>query len=105
NEISRKGKELVEKEIRARNIELKEALTQENLERVNEKFNFTNEEDMYAAVGYQGITAALVANRLTDNLRKEEEQDIEKTIEEVVKSDENIKKSVKKDSGIKVEGV
>src|SRR5699024_11263114 len=76
----RKGKELVEKEIRALNIELKDALTQENLERVNEKFNFTNEEDMYAAVGYQGITAALVANRLTDNLRKEEEQDIEKTI-------------------------
>jgi len=105
DENIRKGKELVEKEIRALNIELKDALTQENLERVNEKFNFTNEEDMYAAVGYQGITAALVANRLTDNLRKEEEQDIEKTIEEVVKSDENIKKSVKKDSGIKVEGV
>src|SRR5699024_12557830 len=60
---------------------------------------------MYAAVGYQRITAALIANRLTDNIQKEKEQDIEKTIEEVVKSDDNIKKSAKKDSGIKVEGV
>ncbi|HLR52024.1 MAG TPA: bifunctional (p)ppGpp synthetase/guanosine-3',5'-bis(diphosphate) 3'-pyrophosphohydrolase [Candidatus Avamphibacillus sp.] len=101
----RKGKELVDKEIRALDIEPKDALTQENIERVNEKFNFSSEDDMYAAVGYQGITAALIANRLTDNIRKEKEQDIEKTIEEVVKSDDNIKKSAKKDSGIKVEGV
>src|SRR5699024_9983882 len=65
-----KGKELVDKEIRALNIEPKEALTSENLQRVYEKFNFANAEDMYAAVGYQGITAAQVATRLTDKIRQ-----------------------------------
>src|SRR5699024_8078343 len=43
----RKGKELVDKEIRALDIEPKDALTQENIERVNEKFNFSSEDDMY----------------------------------------------------------
>ncbi|SFA69279.1 GTP pyrophosphokinase [Lentibacillus halodurans] len=103
-----KGKEAVDKEIRALGIEPKEVLTQDNLNRVFEKFNFSNEEDMYAAVGYQGITAALIATRLTDKVRqaRQKEQNLEDTIEEV-KNDTNTvtKKVQKRDSGVKVEGV
>jgi GTP pyrophosphokinase len=101
-----KGKEAVDKEIRAFNIDPKDALTQENLQRVLEKFNFSNEEDMYAAVGYQGITAAQVATRLTDKIRSErqQEQDLAKAIEDVKTTDKE-KKSQKKDSGVKVAGV
>ena len=36
---------------------MKEVLAPDNLKRVAEKFNFANEEDMFAAVGYSGITA------------------------------------------------
>src|SRR5690606_1620123 len=79
-----KGKDLVEKEIRSMDIEPKLALTEENLQRVYERFNFTSEEDLYAAVGYQGITAALVATRLTDKIRqtRQKEQDLAQTLEE-----------------------
>ncbi|MEC5422149.1 bifunctional (p)ppGpp synthetase/guanosine-3',5'-bis(diphosphate) 3'-pyrophosphohydrolase [Virgibacillus sp. C22-A2] len=102
-----KGKEAVDKEIRALSIEPKEVLTNDNLQRVYEKFNFTNEEDMYAAVGYQGITAALIATRLTDKVRetRQKEQDLAQTIEEVKKTEVKDKKSQKKDSGVQVEGV
>ncbi|KUP05830.1 (p)ppGpp synthetase [Bacillus coahuilensis p1.1.43] len=65
-----KGRELVEKEIRSMEFDLKEVMTNENIKRVYEKFNFSTEEDMYAAVGYNGLTAAQVANRLTEKLRK-----------------------------------
>ncbi|WP_249871120.1 RelA/SpoT family protein [Oceanobacillus saliphilus] len=101
-----KGKEAVDKEIRALNIEPKEVLVADNLQRVFDKFNFTNEEDMYAAVGYQGITAALIATRLTEKIRqtRQKEQDLASTIEEV-KTDNAPKRSHKKDSGVKVEGV
>ncbi|WP_404453181.1 bifunctional (p)ppGpp synthetase/guanosine-3',5'-bis(diphosphate) 3'-pyrophosphohydrolase [Virgibacillus necropolis] len=101
-----KGRELVDKEIRALGIEPKEALTQENLQRIYEKFNFTNEEDMYAAVGYQGITAALISTRLTDKIRqtKLKEQDLAQTLEEV-KTEVKDKKTHKRDSGVKVAGV
>lgn len=103
-----KGKEAVEKEIRALHIEPKEVMTTENLQRVFDKFNFTNEEDMYAAVGYQGITAALIATRLTEKLRqsRQKEQDLATTIEEVkTDSHSHITKAHKKDSGVRVEGV
>ncbi|MFZ3576436.1 RelA/SpoT family protein [Virgibacillus sp. DJP39] len=101
-----KGKELVDKEIRALDIDPKEALTQDNLQRIYEKFNFTNEEDMYAAVGYQGITAALIATRLTDKIRqtKLKEQDLAQTLEDV-KTDVKANKASKRDSGVRVEGV
>lgn len=101
-----KGKEWVEKEIRALNIDPKEALTEENLQRVYEKFNFSSADDMYAAVGYQGITAALIATRLTDKIRKrrEKEQDLSEFIEEI-KSDVEDKKLSKQDFGVRVEGV
>ena len=68
-----KGKELVEKEIKDMEFDLKEILTAENIKRVAEKFNFLNEEDMYAAVGYNGITALQVANRLTEKWRKQKD--------------------------------
>ncbi|WP_373892907.1 RelA/SpoT family protein [Virgibacillus natechei] len=101
-----KGKEAVEREIRAFSIHPKEVLTPDNMQRVYERFNFTNEEDMYAAVGYQGITAAQVATRLTDRIRqtKQKEKDLEQTLEEV-KTDDKRKKVDKRDSGVKVEGV
>ncbi|WP_010098976.1 RelA/SpoT family protein [Ornithinibacillus scapharcae] len=101
-----KGKDLVEKEIRALGIDPKEALTEENLKRVYERFNFTSDEDLYAAVGYQGITAALVATRLTDKIRltRQKEQDLAQTLEGA-KSEFKETKKYKKDSGVIVEGV
>lgn len=101
-----KGKDLVEKEIRAFDIEPKEALTEENLKRVYERFNFVSEEDLYAAVGYQGITAALVATRLTEKIRqsRQKEQDLAKTLEGAKTEYKEFKKH-KKDSGVIVEGI
>ncbi|MEN2765883.1 RelA/SpoT family protein [Ornithinibacillus xuwenensis] len=101
-----KGKDLVEKEIRALDIEPKEALTEENLKRIYERFNFVSEDDLYAAVGYQGITAALVATRLTDKIRqtRQKEQNLEQTLEGA-KTDYKETKKYKKDSGVIVEGV
>ncbi|MGV3464044.1 MAG: RelA/SpoT family protein, partial [Heyndrickxia sp.] len=49
-----KGKELVEKEIKNMDFDLKEILTTDNVKKVAEKFNFVQEDDMYAAVGYNG---------------------------------------------------
>ncbi len=71
-----KGRELVEKEIKNLDFEVKDVLTLENLQKVADKFNFSNEEDMYAAVGYNGITALQVANRLTEKERKLRDQEV-----------------------------
>lgn len=97
-----KGKELVEKEIRNMDFDPKDVFTPENVKRVAEKFNFANEEDMYAAVGYNGITAAQIANRLTDKLRKKKElQELEKDISEL----RRIEHPHRSSTGVRVRGV
>ena len=70
-----KGKELVEKEIKAQEFDIKEVLTSENIKRVCEKYAFAGEEDLYAAVGFNGITAQQVVNRLAEKMRKIRDQE------------------------------
>ncbi|GLI83058.1 GTP pyrophosphokinase [Rossellomorea marisflavi] len=99
-----KGREMVEKEIKAQDFDVKEILTSENIKRVFEKFNFSIEDDMYAAVGYNGITAAQIANRLTEKERRKREQ--EDILEETVKElNSQPQKRKKKDAGVHVEGI
>src|SRR5690606_38364958 len=69
------GKDLIDKEIKAQEFVPKEILTAESIKRVCEKFNFAGEDDMYAAVGFGGITAQQVVNRLAERQRKKREQD------------------------------
>ncbi|RBP00082.1 bifunctional (p)ppGpp synthetase/guanosine-3',5'-bis(diphosphate) 3'-pyrophosphohydrolase [Rossellomorea aquimaris] len=98
-----KGRDLVEKEIKNQDFDVKEILNPENIKRVSEKFNFSNEEDMYAAVGYNGITAAQIANRLTEKDRKKREQ--EDNLEETMKELNSQPVKRKKDAGVQVEGI
>ena len=69
-----KGSELVEKEIKLQEFDPKAVLTNENIQRAIDKFSFTSEEDMYAAIGSNGITAQQVVNRLAEKIRRERDQ-------------------------------
>src|SRR6478609_6724021 len=102
-----KGKELVEKEIRQMEFDLKEVLTADNIKRVAEKFNFSNEDDMYAAIGYNGLTAAQVANRLTEKWRKQRDQEQEIQIDDIARDTaaKRVRQHKRKDSGVIVPGV
>ena len=100
-----KGKELVEKEIRAMEFDLKEILTADNLKKVAEKFNFTNEDDMYAAVGYNGVTALQVANRLTEKWRKKRDQEQSATITNAISDMKAFPSTKKRESGVRVAGI
>ncbi|WP_282155354.1 RelA/SpoT family protein [Cytobacillus gottheilii] len=100
-----KGKELVEKEIRNMEFDLKEILTAENVKKVVEKFNFANEEDMYAAVGYNGITALQVANRLTEKWRKKRDLEQNNDISNAVSELKSFPTARKRESGVRVSGI
>lgn len=100
-----KGKEQVEKEIRNMDFDLKEILTNENLKRVAEKFNFTNNEDMFAAVGYNGVTALQVANRLTEKWRKKRDMEQTSKITNAVSELKSFPSTKKRESGVRVSGI
>jgi GTP pyrophosphokinase len=99
-----KGREQVEKEVRSLGIDLKDAFTQENIKRVLERFHVTSLEDLYAAVGYGGLTPIQVTTRLTEKIRRQQkEQETLATLSKTVESKSQNKR--KKDAGVKVEGI
>ncbi len=95
-----KGKEMVEAEIKDRGFSLKEALTDENLQEAANKFNFQSLDDMWASVGYGGLTASQVVSRITEKLRRERE---EQAMPEFKPAPAH--KTVKSESGVRVKGV
>ena len=98
-----KGKDLVEAEIKKLGFEPKEIIDEPALSIVVEKFNFGNEEEMYAAVGYQGITAAQVAHKLTEKQRKEPKLELSEAISELKVSQAPKKKTA--EAGVTVKGI
>lgn len=95
-----KGQQMVELEIKSRGFDLKEVLTDEKIQEAAAKFNFQAQDEMYAAVGYGGLTAAQVVTRLTEKLRRERE---EQTIPEFKPSTSS--QGTRSESGIKVKGI
>ncbi|KXH87349.1 bifunctional (p)ppGpp synthetase/guanosine-3',5'-bis(diphosphate) 3'-pyrophosphohydrolase [Sporosarcina sp. HYO08] len=98
-----KGREIVEREIRTQEYDAKDVLTPDNIKRAIEKFSFTSEEDMYAAIGSGGISAQQVVNRLAERMRKEREQ--QETIDKIVSDMKTIQQEQTTESGVIVKGI
>lgn len=98
-----KGREMIEQELKDRGLAKKDVLTEENIKRVCDKFNFANEEDMHAAIGFNGITVQQVVNRLTEKLRKEKEAELQ--LEKITKEMAAPQQKKETESGVIVPGI
>lgn len=99
-----KGRFAVEAEIRNMGFDVDEILTAENIERVISKYNFSHEEDLYATVGFGGITALQLANRLAE--KKKQQQKAQQLIETEVDGQRDVnEKEIVTDSGVYVDGM
>lgn len=85
-------------------LDPKEVLTEENIKLALDRFHFHSEEDLFAAVGYQGVTALQVANKITEKIRsKQKEQDLEDSIESFQQEAASRRKA--STSGVVVKGI
>lgn len=79
-----KGREMVEREIRRINVEQRILMKNDLLEEVGRSFNLMSVEDVYAAVGYGGVSVHQVISRLREEYkRKHGEKEPENTLPEL----------------------
>lgn len=103
-----KGRDLVERELKRLGLEPHVWMSDDKLQEVATKFTFNDSEDMFAAIGFSGITAAQIVTRLTEKLRREQEDasQIELTNEITeIKGHAASKRNKNNNNGIKVKGV
>ncbi|OLO26199.1 (p)ppGpp synthetase [Alkalihalophilus pseudofirmus] len=101
-----KGREVIEKEVKALDLDPKEVITPENLDEVAHKFSFAGEEDMFAAVGYGGMSPKQIVNRLAEKFRKDigQEQE-EQSLAQAVAEIQTLAPKKKTSTGVTVKGV
>ena len=79
-----KGKDIIEKEVKKLGLKNSDLLKPEWLQNVLNRYKFASLDDMYASIGFGGISGNKVIARLLEEYKKEhEEEDLEKTIEEL----------------------
>ncbi|GGA38129.1 GTP pyrophosphokinase [Kroppenstedtia guangzhouensis] len=68
-----KGQEMIETALKKQDYDPSVVMGGDRVREVANNFNFPDETDMYAAVGYGGISTHQVVNKLTEGMRPEEE--------------------------------
>ena len=103
-----RGRAMLEDELRHMEVPPDDVLNTDFLTPVMKKFSFNEEDDLYAAVGYGGITAVRVANRLRDEYRSskpEHRSAVEKMADAAERREQQARRNAKAVHGILVEGL
>ncbi len=99
-----KGKELLEKEIKKLGFEPAEFMTNQQLAEIIKRFNFTNDQDLFASIGYNGMSAQQAAMRLTEKQRQEQAKEVKMSA--ILDTNKSlVKKRTKPVNGVRVKGV
>lgn len=99
-----KGKDAIEREVKKIGIKYSELVKPEWLQLAMERYKFATVEDLYASIGFGGISVNKLMARLLDEYRKEhEEQDFEEKIQQLAKEKPSRVKPSK--SGVVVKGI
>ncbi len=95
-----KGRELLEKEFKKLNLDHRLWLTPELLDEAGKKFNLQSAEDVYATVGYGGVTAPQIAGRLREEYARRYGEE-----ESAVPEARTARQQTFSDLGVKIQGM
>ncbi|SDK56031.1 RelA/SpoT family protein [Natronincola ferrireducens] len=102
-----RGKEILEKEVKRQGLNSTEALQMKLLNTIAKKLSLNNEEDLYAAIGYGGITLTQVIPKIKEYIKKENPQPLEVQEKDIVASNRTTdgRNKSKQSQGVTVKGI
>lgn len=101
-----KGKDILEKEIKRQGFTPGELMRSEWVDKILRKFGFHTLDDLYAAVGFGGITTHQVLSRLKEELRKQKLADEMKEDGKQPSQEAQARKSTyTHETGVRVKGI
>ena len=105
-----RGRAMLEDELRHQDLMLEDVLDEEIISPILKRLSFACVDDLYAAIGYGGVTAQRVANRLRDEAARssakgDKKSVVDKMSEAAERREQNAQKQGKAVHGILVEGL
>ena len=97
-----RGRTAVENELKRVGFSQTELFQSKYLDPMLKRYGFANIDEMYAAIGFGGITSAKVVTRLRDSYQSDHKEELQS--EDVIKK-QSSKRMVKSSNGIEVRGV
>ena len=102
-----RGREMLEDELKHNGLTLDDVLDEEIISPILKRLSFSAPDDLYAAIGYGGVTVARVANRLRDEVKAKPDKKtaLDKMTAAAERREQNAKKEGKAVHGILVAGL
>ncbi len=100
-----RGRDMLADELRHNGITLEDALDEEIIAPVLKRLCFNSPEDLFAAVGYGGLTAARAANRLKDELARSVKDEKKTALDKVSQAAERREQQATKRDSKPIQGI
>lgn len=78
------GEQMIAEQLRSQELSPKELMDKEHVAKILVQLNYHTVDEMYAAVGFGDLSAISIVNRLTSDLRREDEKKKQKQLEEEI---------------------
>ncbi len=98
-----RGREMLEKEAKRLGYTFSDLCKQEYLDVLYKRYSLSNQDDLYVTVGFGGLSAAQILNRLIDENRKKQKAEAPK-LPEITETPREKHEQVSNNQGVMVEG-
>ena len=100
-----RGREMLEDELRQSGLSLDEVSDEAIMSPILRRLSFSSVDDLFAAIGYGGLTAVRAANRLRDEFARLQKPDRKTTVEKLTEAAERREQQAAKMTGKPIHGV